>query len=134
MATPALPPDTESTGKPPLAARSSGAMSRMFFHVQQHLAFGDFVVVLAGKYIGQGRFTRPVRAHDSRNLALFDRQGQAIEDLLVLNLDMQTFSLQETTRLHPHTIRYVISVFRCSPGRDTQRQHHHLAHRAFQRD
>ncbi len=78
----------------PLAARSSGAMSENALAVEQNLAFGDFVIVLAGQHIGERRLAGAVRAHDGRDLALLDRQRQAIEDFLVLDLDMQIFDFQ----------------------------------------
>ena len=63
--------------------------------VEQHVALGDFVVVLAGQHIGERRLARAVRPHDGRDLALLDGQRQAVEDFLVLDLDMQIFDFQQ---------------------------------------
>ncbi len=63
--------------------------------VEQHLALGDVVVVLAGQHISERGLARAVRAHDGRDLALFDGQRQAVEDLLALDLDMQIFDFKQ---------------------------------------
>src|SRR6476469_114305 len=68
--------------------------------VEQHIALGDLVVVLAGQHIGKGRLAGTVRAHDGGNLALLDRQRQAVEDFLVLDLDMQIFDLKQHWLTH----------------------------------
>src|SRR5581483_9128831 len=57
--------------------------------VKQHVALGDGIFVLSRQYIGECRFSGAVRAHDRRDLTLFDGQRQPIENLLTLDLDMQ---------------------------------------------
>ena len=59
------------------------------------LALGDVIVVLARQHIGERGFARTVRAHDGRDLALFDSQRQAVEDFLVLDLDVKVLDFQE---------------------------------------
>src|SRR5689334_13637037 len=63
--------------------------------VEQHVAFGNVIFALSGQHISKRRFARAVRAHDCRNLALLNGQGQAVEDLLALNFDMQIFDFQK---------------------------------------
>ena len=65
------------------------------FAVEQHVAFGDGVVGLAGQHIGERRLAGAVRAHDGRDLALLDGQVETVEDLLALDLDVQIFDFKK---------------------------------------
>jgi hypothetical protein len=89
--------------------------------IQQHIAFGDGVVRLAGQNIGERRFAGAVRAHDGRDLPLLDRQVQTVENLLVLDLDMQIFNFKKCHFFRPHKSSDQVSFI---PARSPQRQRH----------
>ena len=74
--------------------------------VEQHLAFGDLVVVLAGQHIGERRLAGAVRPHDGGDLALFDGEVEAVEDLLALDLDVQVLDFKQR-----HFVHFNSSVF-----------------------
>ncbi len=64
------------------------------FAIEQHVALGDRVVVLAGQHIGERRLAGAVRAHDGRDLALLDRQVEAVQYLLAVDFDVQVFDFK----------------------------------------
>jgi hypothetical protein len=71
----------------------AGGGARIGLHLQhvlaieQDLAVEDLIVLLAGDDIAQRRFAGAVGAHDRGDLAVFDGEVQAIDDLLVLVSD-----------------------------------------------
>ena len=70
VATPGISSGYWKARNRPLAARSSGARLEHVLAVEQHLAFGHLVVVLAGEHVGERRLARAVRAHDGVHLPL----------------------------------------------------------------
>ena len=72
---------------------SGGALIRLerqnVLAVDQDLACGDRISLLAGKYMRERRLAGAVRAHDGMHAAALDNEVEAIEDLLALDLDMQ---------------------------------------------
>ena len=65
----------------PSRARLSGRSSRMSRPFQSDLAAGDHVRRVAHQGVGEGRLARAVGAHDRVDLALADRQVDALQDL-----------------------------------------------------
>ena len=63
--------------------------------VEQDVTLGDVVGILAGQHIGQSRLARTVRAHNGGDLTLLDGQIEAVEDFLVLDLDMQILDFKQ---------------------------------------
>ena len=59
------------------------------FAVEQDLAVGDLIGLLAGDHVGQGRLAGAVRPHDGGDLALVHGQGQAVEDLTLLDTNLR---------------------------------------------
>ena len=79
----------ESQEKPQARAVIRHASSRIFCPLKDHFAFGHLIGRVAHQGIGQGRFTRPIRAHDGVNFALLDGQIDALQDLFSFDTDMQ---------------------------------------------
>ena len=69
--------------------------------VEQNVALGDFVIVLAGQHVSQRRLAGAVRPHDGGDLAFLDGQREAVEDFLVLDLDMQIFDFKQRHNFSP---------------------------------
>ena len=90
--------DTETPGtstgycmarKRPARARSSTLIASTSWPSSVTLPDGDLVLRVAGDRVGQRRLARAVGPHDRVGLAVVDRQGDALEDLLgtVLGVD-----------------------------------------------
>ncbi len=80
-------------------ARSSALIRlhlKKVLSVEQDLAFGNLVVVLAGQDVGQRRLAGTVRAHDGVYFACIDGQIDAAQDLCFVfrNAGMQVFDLK----------------------------------------
>src|SRR5216684_2191189 len=79
----------------PLGGALVGSKREQVLAVEQHLACGNDIVVLAGEHMGEGRLAGPVRAHDRVHAALADRKVEAVEDFLAVDLDVQILHFQE---------------------------------------
>jgi hypothetical protein len=66
------------------------------FTVEQDLAFGDFIVVLASQDVGQRGLAGAVRAHDGVNFTGVDGQVDAAQDFCLVFRDagVQVFDLK----------------------------------------
>ena len=85
-------------------------MSKHVLTVEEDLALGDFIVVLAGQNVGQGRLAGAVRPHDGMDFARFDGQVDAAQDFRFVFRDagVKVFDLKHET--------YVLVVQRAIPA------------------
>ena len=78
----------------PLRARSSGAHLEDVLAVVADRALGHLVGRVAGDDVGERALAGAVRPHQRVDLALVDRQVDALEDLLVLDRGVQILDLE----------------------------------------
>ena len=112
VATPGISSGYWNARNSPLAARSSGRQRKDILAVEQHLAVGDLVVVLAGEHVGERRLAGAVRAHDGVHGAFLDRQVEAVEDFLAVDLDVQVFDFKQSHSFVNQTICRPIAISR----------------------
>ena len=85
----------------PSAARSSGSIARRSTPVQRRRALGHLVAVAARQHVAERRLARAVRPHDRMHLAGPNLEVDALEDRLVLLLELhvQVLDLQHVRSL-----------------------------------
>ena len=89
--------------KRPRWARSSGARLSDVLALEQDTAAGHLVARVAHQRVGERALAGAVRPHDRVHFAGRDRQRQALDNLLALDLDPQVFDSAALPRSCPST-------------------------------
>ena len=82
----------------------AGRRTLLWLHGQDVLAeegdraARDLIALTAGEHIGERRFARAVGTHDGMNLALGDREIDALEDFLIIDRGRQALDFQHLSK------------------------------------
>ena len=74
---------------------------------------GHLVARVAGDDVGQGALAGAVRPHQRVDLALVDRQVDALEDLLAVDRGVQILDLEHRRRADPVTLAHCACYLPC---------------------
>ena len=95
VATPGISTGYWNARNTPLAARSSGDISKQVLAPEQDFAVGDFIARLAGDHMRQRRFAGAVRPHDRVHLARIYGERQSVENFAILDANLQIFHFKQ---------------------------------------